>query len=173
VLEFVGAVHQGHGKMNNLYGYRNIQAGFTLIELMIVVVVIAILASVGIPSYTGYVADARRQGAVKEVLTIASRQEQHFMDNKTYATSLVDLGYAAATIGTDANGARVAAADSSALYNFTISATTATTSGVVTTFIVSAVPKAAQSSRDTECGTLTLTEAGVKTAHGVINSECW
>ena len=68
--------------MNRLYRNKKNQAGFTLIELMIVVVVIAILASVAIPSYTGYITDARRQGAVQEMLKIASAQEQFFLDTK-------------------------------------------------------------------------------------------
>jgi type IV pilus assembly protein PilE len=159
--------------MNRLYRSKKNQAGFTLIELIIVVVVIAILASVAIPSYTGYITDARRQGAVQEMLKIASAQEQFFMDNKAYASTLVALGYDAQPIGTDANGAIVPAADASAMYNFDISSTTTSTSGVIRAYTVSAVPKIAQLERDTECATLTLTEAGVKTADGALNSECW
>jgi type IV pilus assembly protein PilE len=159
--------------MNRLYRNKKDQAGFTLIEQMIVVVVIAILASVAIPSYTGYITDARRQGAVQEMLKIGSSQEQHFMDNKAYGSSLVDLGYAAATVGIDASGARTSATDASAVYNFTISSTTTSTSGIIRAYTISAVPKASQLERDTECATLTLTEAGAKTAAGVTNNECW
>ena len=46
----------------------NSMAGFTLIELMIVIVVIAILASIGYPSYTQYIARSHRQGLVGHVL---------------------------------------------------------------------------------------------------------
>jgi type IV pilus assembly protein PilE len=159
--------------MNRLYGNKKNQAGFTLIELMIVVVVIAILASVAIPSYTGYITDARRQGAVQEMLKIASAQEQFFMDNKAYASTLVSLGYDAQPIGTDVNGAIVSATDASAVYNFSISSTTTSTSGIIRAYTVSAIPKAAQYDRDTDCATMTLTQAGVKKADGVINSECW
>jgi type IV pilus assembly protein PilE len=159
--------------MNRLYRNKKNQAGFTLIELMIVVVVIAILASVAIPSYTGYITDARRQGAVQEMLKIASAQEQFYMDNKAYASTLVALGYDAQPIGTDVNGAIVPATDESAMYNFAISSTTTSTSGIIRAYTVSAIPKAAQLERDTECATLTLTEAGVKKADGVISSECW
>ena len=159
--------------MNRSYRYKNIQAGFTLVELMIVVVVVAILASVAIPSYTSYVMRAHRQGAVQEMLTIASRQEQHFMDNKAYASTIVDLGYSAQPIGTDDNGAVVDASDSSALYTFEISSTTASTSGIIRAYTVSAIPRGTQATRDSGCGTLTITEAGVKKAGGVINDECW
>jgi len=159
--------------MNKSYRYKNRQTGFTLVELMIVVVVIAILASVAIPSYSGYVTDARRQGAAQEMLTIASRQEQHFLDNKAYATTLTQLGYSAQPIGTDENGAYVGATDASAMYTFAITSTTATTSGTIRAYTVSAIPKGSQLSRDSECGTLTLNEAGVRTAGGASNPECW
>jgi len=159
--------------MNKSYRYKNRQTGFTLVELMIVVVVIAILASVAIPSYSGYVTDARRQGAAQEMLTIASRQEQHFLDNKAYATTLTQLGYSAQPIGTDENGAYVGATDASAMYTFAITSTTATTSGTIRAYTVSAIPKGSQLSRDSECGTLTLNEAGVRTADGASNPECW
>ena len=159
--------------MNKSYRYKNSQAGFTLVELMVVVMVIAILASVAIPSYSGYVTDARRQGAAQEILTIASRQEQHFLDNKAYATSLTQLGYSAQPIGTNENGGYVGATDASAMYTFAITSTTATTSGTIRAYTVSAIPKGSQLSRDTECGTLTLTEAGVKTAGGASNPDCW
>jgi len=159
--------------MNMDYGYKHIQAGFSLIELMVVVVVIAILASVAVPSYTNYVTAARRQGAVQEVLTIASRQEQHFLDNKGYATTLTGLGYSAQPIGTDDSGTYVAAASTDALYTFAITSTTASTSGTIRAYTISAIPKGSQLARDTECATLTLNQAGVKTADGVINGDCW
>jgi len=159
--------------MNIAYRYKNIQAGFTLIELMVVVVVIAILASVAVPSYTNYVTAARRQGAAQELLTIASRQEQHFLDNKTYATTLTDLGYSAQPIGIDDSGAYVSATSTDALYTFAITSTTASTSGTIRAFTISAIPKGSQLERDTECATLTLNEAGVKTAAGSINGDSW
>ena len=159
--------------MNKSYRYKHSQAGFTLVELMVVVMVIAILASVAIPSYSGYVTDARRQGAAQEMLTIASRQEQHFLDNKAYATTLTQLGYSAQPIGTDENGAYVGATDASAMYTFAITSTTATTSGTIRAYTVSAIPKGSQLSRDSECATLTLNEAGVRTADGASNPECW
>ena len=130
--------------MNRSYRNSSKSKGFSLVELMVVVIVIGILASVAVPSYTAYVTDARRQGAAQEILTIASRQEQHFLDNKTYATSLTELGYSAQPIGTDDNGAYVGAADADALYTFAITSTTASTSGTIRAYTVSAIPKGSQ-----------------------------
>ncbi len=60
------------------------QAGFTLIELMIVVAVIGILASIAVPSYQNYVKQAKAQEATSNLLNLKTLAEQWFADNKTY-----------------------------------------------------------------------------------------
>ena len=69
------------------------QKGFTLIELMIAVVVVAILAMFAVPAYNDSVKKGRRSDAKSMLTTIAARQEQYFMDNKTYADDVEKLGY--------------------------------------------------------------------------------
>lgn len=61
------------------------QKGFTLIELMIVVAIIGILASIVVPSYTEYVKRAKAAEATANLANLKSRMEQYFQDNKTYA----------------------------------------------------------------------------------------
>lgn len=76
--------------------------GFTLIEVMIVVAIIAILASVAMPAYTDYV----RRGATQEAFTTLAdlriRLEQHYQDNRAYgptaATTCRNEGNNALTI---------------------------------------------------------------------------
>ena len=70
---------------------RNKQHGITFLELLIVVVIIGILAAFAYPSYMRYVADTKRTAATSILLQIADRQQQSFMDNKTYSADLVDL----------------------------------------------------------------------------------
>ena len=70
--------------------HRNIRthSGFTLLELMIVVVVAAVIAGIAYPSYQGQVRKGRRAAATAALIDAASRQEQFFLDNKTYTTTI-------------------------------------------------------------------------------------
>jgi type IV pilus assembly protein PilE len=60
--------------------------GFTLIELMVVVAVIALLAAVGFPSYRDHVARGQRSQGQQLLSDIAQRQEQYLLDRRQYAT---------------------------------------------------------------------------------------
>ena len=67
--------------------------GFTLIELMITVVVIAILTAIAIPVYLNQVREARRTDARTALLELAGREERYFATNNAYTTSAQNLGY--------------------------------------------------------------------------------
>ena len=64
------------------------QRGFTLIELMIVVVVIGILASIAYPTFTQQIIKANRSAAQSFMLNIASRQERYLLDARGYTDTL-------------------------------------------------------------------------------------
>jgi type IV pilus assembly protein PilE len=59
-------------------------AGFTLIELMITVVIVAILAAIAIPSYQSYVKRGNTQEATSNLATARVKMEQYFQDNRKY-----------------------------------------------------------------------------------------
>jgi type IV pilus assembly protein PilE len=68
--------------------------GFTLIELMIVLAIIGILASIAYPSYREYVIRANRSAAQQFLLELANLQEQYRLGNNAYTADLARLGYA-------------------------------------------------------------------------------
>jgi type IV pilus assembly protein PilE len=61
--------------------------GFTLIEVMITVAIVAILAVVALPIYRDYVVRGELANATNGLSTIRAQMERHFQDNRTYATS--------------------------------------------------------------------------------------
>ena len=63
---------------------RHTTKGFTLIEVMIVVAIVAILASIAVPAYNDYVTRSKISEAVANLSDMRTRMEQYFLDNRTY-----------------------------------------------------------------------------------------
>ncbi len=71
-----------------------LQKGFTLIEVMVVVVIVAILASVALPSYRDYVIRSNIPEATSTLSTLRVRMEQCFQDNRSYVSPPCNCGTA-------------------------------------------------------------------------------
>lgn len=133
--------------------------GFTLIELMITVAVIAILAAIAVPSYFNYTLRSNRSAAESVMQEIASAQERYMVDSRQFADSLSTLGYTVPnTVASSYSVAMVATAAS-------------VSGGTPPRYTITATPKGTQV-RDTGCATLTLNGDGSKVAStGATN--CW
>ena len=70
--------------------------GFSLIELMVVVAIVGILASIVVPSYQEYMRDSRRSDGISLINQVMQAQERFFLNNMTYTTDLTDLDFASA-----------------------------------------------------------------------------
>jgi len=145
---------------------RNAQRGFSLIELMIVVAIIAVISAFAYPSYDRYVIKTKRSVAQNALLQVADRQQQFFMDNKRFAADITNLGFPANPYVVDDNGTSTVASDADAVYSLSLSNVTATT------WTATATPLNSQLSRDTYCGSLTITQTGAKSKSGA-SDECW
>ena len=77
--------------------------GFTLIELMIALAVVAILVRIAFPSYQAYVVRSSRQAAQSELVALANAQERIFLNSNFYACS-VALPYTGQSTSTSGLG---------------------------------------------------------------------
>lgn len=67
--------------------------GITLLELMIVVVIVGIMASIAYPNYRDAAARAKRNEAKAALLQIATQQERFYLNNNTYTNDMTQLGF--------------------------------------------------------------------------------
>jgi type IV pilus assembly protein PilE len=123
-------------------------AGFTLIELMMTVAIVAILASVAYPSYQQNIVRSNRSEALQFMLNVANREEENLLNNRSY-TDLTGLGMSAPSRLT-------------AFYTFTASATTACNGVTLTApaYCITATPVSTSTQKND--GTLTLDSQGNK-----------
>ena len=135
------------------------QRGFTLVELMIVVAIIGILASIAYPSYTQYVLRANRAEAQAILSETAQFMERRFTTCGTYGTNAACATAAALTSAVSPKGASGGAIK----YNISFSA-----GPTATDFTLQADPTTGQD--NDSCGTMTLSNTGAQTP---ITAGCW
>lgn len=139
--------------MNPRQNRRARTAGFTLIELMIAVVVVGILGAIAVPAYRDHLRKAHRASAQAYLMDLAQRQQQYFIDSRSYATTTAALGYATAP------------SDVAPYYTIAI----AVDAGPPPTYSLTAAPTGTQVTDG--CGSLTLNSAGTKSSSSGTN--CW
>lgn len=136
-------------------GDRNLlgkMRGFTLIELMIVVAVVAILAAIAYPSFQEQIRKSRRAQAKADLVEYAALAERFHTSNNSYVGFRLPF-----TVSPREAAANVR-------YNLTPN----TPFAAANTYTITATPVGAQAAD--RCGTLSITQAGVKTP---ALAECW
>jgi type IV pilus assembly protein PilE len=135
------------------------QRGFTLIELMIVVAILGVLASIALPAYQQNVRSGARSEAQSLLVQVAASQERFYSDNNSYSTNANPLSSPAVATVTSERG----------LYQVAVAACGGGT--IATCFVATATPQGNQTAD--ACTTLTITNTGLKGATGDSAENCW
>jgi len=136
---------------------RSTHSGVTLVELMVVVLIVSILAGIAYPGYRSHVVKTQRGAAKACLMEYAAFMERFYTTNLTYA------GAAPGNLG--------CALEGNMPQNYTFSLPSA--SLTATTYTVTAAPTSEFAKRETQCGTLSLNQAGAKSASAGTIAECW
>lgn len=129
--------------------------GFTLIELMIVVVIVGILSAIALPAYQDYVRKSRRAEAISLLLDLQLTEEKYRANNPNYASTLSSMGVTSTYVSGQVDPA---------YYTFGIVATT-------NSYTITATPQGTQTSDKqygTACSSLTIDQSNTKTP-----TDCW
>lgn len=133
--------------------------GFTLMELVIVVAMVAILASIALPSYEAYVLRAHRAEAMRRLNEVALAQERHYTACNRFAAALAGDPQACTGLGI----ADLDVSDGSYVLSMDLA-----NGG----FVLRATPQGTQV-HDTACGELSIDDLGSTGASGSQAASCW
>jgi len=129
--------------------------GFHLIEILIVLSIISIFASITLPRYSQYVAHEKRLEAAGALTKLAVAMEQYQIENNTYENATLENLHFSSTVAKNA-------------YRLYIQTATETD------YLLVAAPNDKQAENDPECGALTLDAKGNRGVSGSGEIEtCW
>lgn len=147
-----------------LLPHKSRSAGFTLVELMVVVVIAAVLLAIAVPTYSRSIRKSRRTEAKTALLDLAGREERFYNTSSppNYSSTPSDLGYGA-------TAAAFPMTVGSGYYQVSV-AFTAPAPNVPGTYTLTARPITTDQLKDTQCLFFTLTNTGAQTA---TDPSCW
>ncbi len=134
---------------------QDFNQGFTLIELMVVVVILGIVSVIAIGSYVNYTTEARRAAGKAMLLDLAAKMETYYTAHNSYA-------------GATLKKIDMPAMPKDGFYKPIIKQVTATT------FTIEVTPQGRQADADAGCGSLTYNQLGEKGVTGAdLATDCW
>lgn len=155
-------------------GKGKYSAGFTLIEIMITVAIIGILAAVAMPSYTSYIARAKRADARTQLLQAAQYMQRFYAANDSFETDRAGNTVVTAM----PTNLKKSPADGTAVYQLNTSITTAgnyTATVTPSAYTLTMAPISGSTMASDACGMFTITSTGVRGVAGATKTrdECW
>ena len=142
------------------FSNRRRAAGFTLVEVIIVVLIISVLAAIAYPAYQNSVVKTRRGAAKSCLLEAETFMQRYYTTNLRYDRTLAAVAVVLPPCGAGTG-----------VTNHYVVALTAV---AARTYTLTATPQGLQLAKDTDCGTLSINSLGVKTKSGSGTLDyCW
>ncbi len=155
-------------------------AGFTLMEILIVVVMVGFLMMIALPAYQESIRKGRRADAKAGLMSAANREESFMLDRGTYTLDMKELGFEDNPMITEERHYEVATA---AVDSVEFEAACPDDATIATCYVLIATPLAddpatvavdpSPQTEDTRCTKLILDSTGAKSAEGKTKDECW
>ena len=146
---------------------RSSMRGVTLLELMVVVVIVAVLASIAIPSYRQYLLRAQRTDATGALLRLAAAQEKFYLQNNRYATG-------AAIANAPPNGLGITGTEHG---YYTLDVVSPSGNAAVDYLATATFVAGGPQAEDHACTSFSITETGRRSAtdsgNAVNTEKCW
>lgn len=149
-------------------------AGFTLVELMIVVAVVGVLTAIALPSYTSYIARARRADARAQLLQVAQFMQRFYAANDRFDQDRAGTS----VLSVMPTNMQKSPADSTAMYQLNSAITSAgsyTITVTVSAYTLTMAPISGTAMASDGCGAFRVNSLGVRTITGTgkTRDECW
>lgn len=153
--------------------------GFTLLELMIAGGIVAILATIALPSYSRYVLRSNRTTAKRELVDLAAKQDIRKLQRRSFSSDFSDLvSIGGNTLYVNRSGTLSSTSAGDSIYKITLSSdkATSTSCGVSPAtggYALTAVAVDGVQSRDSGCSSLCLSSSGLRGAAPGSIAVCW
>ncbi len=135
--------------------------GFTLIEVMVVVVIVGFLMMVLLPAFQQQLQKGRRTDAMQALQFVASQQENFMLDRSTYTSDLTELNLGSVAY-TSAEG------------HYLVTATSGACGSIANCYRLTATPVAGGvQTKDNQCTSFSIESSGARDATGSLAAECW